>query len=86
VFYVVDVSGCEPICLQLVGTPILVNGATFPDDLDTTALALMVVPPEELSTVHVILDNMLSFVHQDGRFQVRLASLPPMEPAKPKGI
>ncbi|CAK3813109.1 Alpha-D-glucose-1-phosphate phosphatase [Lecanosticta acicola] len=50
------------------GTPVLVPGKVFPDDLDTTSLALTVIPPAE-DLAHSLLDEMLLYVHEDGRLQ-----------------
>jgi hypothetical protein len=51
---------------------VLVPGNKFPDDLDTTSLALMVVPPESQETATAVLNKMLEYVLPDGRFQVSL--------------
>lgn len=55
--------------MSSIGNPILVPEGYFPDDLDTTSLALMVLQPEK-EVVTSMLDEMLEYVHPDGKFQV----------------
>ena len=51
---------------------VLVPGGVFPDDLDTTSLALKVLPPSSHEDVALLLDRMAELVNKDGTFQVRL--------------
>lgn len=47
----------------------LIPGGYFPDDLDTTSMALTVLqPPSEVVTS--VLDEMLEYVNADGTIQV----------------
>ena len=50
----------------------LVPGDYFPDDLDTTSLATMVLKPHR-ETVSSVLDEMLGYLNPDGSFQVSLS-------------
>jgi hypothetical protein len=54
----------------LAGKKVLVPGGVFPDDLDTTALALQVLRPFLTKNVSSILDTMAEYVNEDGTFQV----------------
>ncbi|KAH8202574.1 hypothetical protein TruAng_003285 [Truncatella angustata] len=49
--------------------PSLVPGGYFPDDLDTTSLALSVLRPSSTKTVTAVLDTMAEYVNDDGTFQ-----------------
>ncbi|CAG8896933.1 unnamed protein product [Penicillium egyptiacum] len=40
----------------------------YPDDLDTTSLGLLIMPPD-LTVIHSILDEMLGFIDEDGDVQ-----------------
>jgi hypothetical protein len=51
----------------LAGEKTLIPGGVFPDDLDTTSLALKVLQPLNVSSV---LDKMAEYVNEDGTFQV----------------
>ncbi|GAB1319343.1 Alpha-D-glucose-1-phosphate phosphatase [Madurella fahalii] len=51
------------------GKTALVPGGYFPDDLDTTALALQVLRPVSPETVSSVLDKMAEYVNDDGTFQ-----------------
>lgn len=42
---------------------------SFPDDLDTTSLALIAMPPSS-KTVSAVLDKMAEHANNDGTFQV----------------
>lgn len=55
------------------GDSVLVPGGYFPDDLDTTALALIVLrpPPDIVSSV---LNEMLEYVNSDGTILVSHAN------------
>ena len=53
----------------------LIPNGRFPDDLDTTALALLVLPLED-SLTSSVLDDMLSYVNEDGSVQVSAAITP----------
>ncbi|KAM7219118.1 alpha-D-glucose-1-phosphate phosphatase YihX [Rhypophila decipiens] len=48
--------------------PALVPGGVFPDDLDTTSLALQVLPPSRDGLVTSVLDKMASCANADGTF------------------
>ncbi|KAK7183120.1 hypothetical protein DPSP01_010905 [Paraphaeosphaeria sporulosa] len=50
------------------GPATLVPGGIFPDDLDTTSLALAVLPPPQPEEVTSILDRMAEYVMPDGSF------------------
>ena len=52
-------------------TPALVPGGYFPDDLDTTSLALQIIPPSDSERVSSLLEKMADYVNDDGTFQVR---------------
>lgn len=53
----------------VAGETALVPGGQFPDDLDTTSLALSVLrPPTDI--VSSVLDTMVDYVTEDGSFQV----------------
>lgn len=47
----------------------LIPGGYFPDDLDTTSLALTVLRPHH-EVVMSVLDHMLEYVNSDGTIQV----------------
>ncbi|KAI1108083.1 HAD-like protein [Nemania sp. NC0429] len=47
----------------------LVPGGVFPDDLDTTSLALKVLRPSSGDTISLVLDTMTQYVNDDGTFQ-----------------
>ncbi|KUI72797.1 Alpha-D-glucose-1-phosphate phosphatase YihX [Cytospora mali] len=51
------------------GETVLVPGGWFPDDLDTTSLALQVLRPSSSEMVSSILDQMAEYVNEDGTFQ-----------------
>lgn len=51
------------------GETVLVPGGWFPDDLDTTALALQVLRPSSSEMASTILDKMAEYVNEDGTFQ-----------------
>lgn len=54
---------------SLAGETALVPGGKFPDDLDTTSLALSVLrPPSDIASS--VLDTMANYVTEDGSFQV----------------
>ena len=55
---------------KLVGEAALIPGGQFPDDLDTTSLALVALPPSSNKLISSILDNMAGYVNDDGSFQV----------------
>lgn len=55
---------------MLSGKPALIPGGIFPDDLDTTALALKVLRPSPTEIASPILDMMAEYVKDDGNFQV----------------
>ncbi|KAI9150073.1 Short-chain dehydrogenase/reductase [Paramyrothecium foliicola] len=48
---------------------VLVPGGVFPDDLDTTSLALKVLRPPSDKTMSSLLDTMAELVNHDGTFQ-----------------
>lgn len=50
--------------------PALIPGGVFPDDLDTTSLALQVLPPSREGLIATLLDKMLEHVNEDGTFMV----------------
>lgn len=52
------------------GKTVLVPGGSFPDDLDTTSLALTALQPTSSETVSSVLDTMAEYVNDDGTFQV----------------
>ena len=56
---------------QCSGEATLVPGGYFPDDLDTTSLALTVLRPEQPEDVTSILDQMGEYVNSDGTVLVR---------------
>ena len=56
-----------------IGKPVLVPGGYFPDDLDTTALALTVLRPQP-EVVTSLLDEMVGYVNPDGTIQVSHAN------------
>ena len=62
-----------------MGEAILVPGGYFPDDLDTTSLALTVLPPEQPEVVTAILDQLAEYVTSDGLFLVRSFSRTPSQ-------
>ena len=47
----------------------LIPGGQFPDDLDTTSLALMVLRPHP-EVVTSVLDEMVKYLNSDGTIQV----------------
>ncbi|KAI5917034.1 hypothetical protein F4810DRAFT_716849 [Camillea tinctor] len=47
----------------------LVPGGFFPDDLDTTSLALKVLRPSSTETVMSVLDTMAKYIKENGTFQ-----------------
>ena len=47
----------------------LVPGGHFPDDLDTTSLATMVLKPRP-EIISSVLDEMIGYLNPDGFFQV----------------
>ena len=47
----------------------LIPGGHFPDDLDTTSLALMVLRPHP-DVVTSVLDEMIKYLNSDGTIQV----------------
>ncbi|KFA54738.1 hypothetical protein S40293_00763 [Stachybotrys chartarum IBT 40293] len=51
------------------GEAALVPEGVFPDDLDTTSLALTVLQPPSAETVPYLLDLMAGYVNSDGTFQ-----------------
>ncbi|OTB13101.1 hypothetical protein K445DRAFT_14092 [Daldinia sp. EC12] len=51
------------------GKPVLIPEGIFPDDLDTTALALRVLQPSPTEVTSSILDMMAEYVREDGSFQ-----------------
>ena len=48
----------------------LVPGGVFPDDLDTTSLALKVLRPSSAILISSVLDRMAEYLNDDGTFQV----------------
>lgn len=52
-----------------IGEPALIPGGYFPDDLDTTALALVALQPSR-DIVTPLLDEMDSYLNADGTFLV----------------
>ncbi|KAJ5928243.1 HAD-like protein [Penicillium verhagenii] len=60
----VEIDHHETTWNYFIGTPVLTQ-TVFPDDLDTTSLALMVlIQPDHI--VHGVLDRMLEYVNEDG--------------------
>ena len=53
----------------VLGEPVLIPGGYYPDDLDTTSLALMVLPPHP-DVITSVLDEMLRYLNSDGTIQV----------------
>ncbi|APA11940.1 hypothetical protein sscle_08g067100 [Sclerotinia sclerotiorum 1980 UF-70] len=51
------------------GKTVLIPGGLFPDDLDTTYLALTVLRPSSTKTISSLLDTMAEYVNDDGTFQ-----------------
>ncbi|KAI0414171.1 HAD-like protein [Xylaria grammica] len=51
------------------GKAVLVPGGYFPDDLDTTSLALKTLRPPSTEIVASILDTMMRYVNDDGTFR-----------------
>ncbi|KAK7743157.1 hypothetical protein SLS53_004242 [Cytospora paraplurivora] len=51
------------------GEAALVPGGVFPDDLDTTSLALTVLRPSSTEIVSSVLNTMADYVNDDGTFQ-----------------
>ena len=56
---------------DLLGETALVPGGLFPDDLDTTSLALTVLRPSSTKKILSLLDMMANYVNDDGNFQAR---------------
>ena len=54
-----------------LGKPVLIPGGYFPDDLDTTSMALITLRPDA-KLVTSLLDDMLTYMNPDGTFQVSL--------------
>ncbi|KAF3769353.1 HAD-like protein [Cryphonectria parasitica EP155] len=52
--------------------PALIPEGIFPDDLDTTSLALTALQPSSPKTVSLVLDTMAGYVNDDGTFQSRV--------------
>jgi hypothetical protein len=50
----------------------LVPGGYFPDDLDTTSLALVIQPPTQHDIITSLLNRMAQYVNPDGSIMVRL--------------
>lgn len=55
---------------NLLGKTVLCPGGYFPDDLDTTSLALLALRPERFGVVTSTLDRMLQYINSDGTVQV----------------
>ncbi|CAD6445532.1 7fe3ec5d-42cf-4651-88da-c65e87bd4b1f [Sclerotinia trifoliorum] len=51
------------------GKAVLIPGGIFPDDLDTTCLALTVLRPSSTKTISSLLNTMAEYVNDDGTFQ-----------------
>lgn len=51
------------------GETALVPGGQFPDDLDTTSLALQVLQPPSSEVAWLLLRKMAEYVNEDGNFQ-----------------
>ncbi|KAJ0120464.1 Alpha-D-glucose-1-phosphate phosphatase YihX [Diaporthe amygdali] len=51
------------------GDAALIPGGQFPDDLDTTSLALQVLQPPSKELVSTLLNEMAEYANQDGTFQ-----------------
>lgn len=47
---------------------------TYPDDLDTTSLGLLTIPPDP-AIVHSVLDEMHDYIDEDGNVQVCIKPL-----------
>lgn len=47
-----------------------ISGGLFPDDLDTTALALRALKPSSARAISLVLNLMAEYVNSDGTFQV----------------
>ena len=55
---------------QRIGKATLVPGSRFPDDLDTTSLALTVLQPKDPEIIASMLDKMAEYVNPDGTILV----------------
>ena len=55
-----------------IGEATLIPGGYFPDDLDTTALGLLVFPPEQ-KILNKVLNQMALYVTSEGSFLVCLS-------------
>lgn len=53
-----------------LGQAALIPGGVFPDDLDTTSLALKALRPTSAKFISSVLDTMAEYVNDDGSFQV----------------
>ncbi|KAI0380164.1 HAD-like protein [Hypomontagnella monticulosa] len=53
----------------LEGQAVLIPGGVFPDDLDTTSLALKALRPSSTKFISSVLDRMAEYVNEDGSFQ-----------------
>jgi hypothetical protein len=58
-------------CHRGVGEATLVLGGYLPDDLDTTSLALLALPPKQPESIASVLDQMADCVTLEGSFLVR---------------
>ena len=56
--------------------PAVLTTKTFPDDLDTTALAFRNIESLEKANMSSIFDEMLEYVNEDGLFGVSLNPTP----------
>lgn len=59
---------------QTTGEATLIAGGYFPDDLDTTALALTILTPKNPEVVTSVLDEMAEYVNPDGTVLVSLSN------------
>ena len=67
----IDIEPHEVTWKIFIGTPVITSTA-FPDDLDTTTLALILLDkPDHI--VHRVLDLMLNYINEDGIVLVRLS-------------
>ena len=55
---------------SLIGEAALIPGGSFPDDLDTTALAVRALEPSSPETISEVLNLMAEYVNNDGTIQV----------------
>lgn len=69
VCYYYSVYLCKGVTEPVSGEPKYTSDA-YPDDLDTTSLGLLTMPPDS-EIVHSILDEMLDYIDEDGNVQVR---------------